>query len=69
MKSKGASRSKAWLPEHVQIAIERALLEFPDRSSMQAHRTAIQIVRKMYPALPMNEQELLAAVQQLARET
>lgn len=68
MKSTSLFRGKqsAWLPEHVQIAIARALLDFANWSSSETHGAVAEIVRRTHPALPMSRQELLAAVELVA---
>lgn len=68
MKNKSSFRTREgmWLPEHLQIAIQRALLDFPDRNDEQTHRAVAAIVRRTHPALPISEGELLAAVERVA---
>lgn len=61
-------KNGSWIPEHVRLAILRALLEFPDRSTSETHRNVAAMVRQTHPALPMSDRELLSAIEKLAEE-
>lgn len=60
--------TRVWLPEHVRLLIERAFLEFPDRSSAETHRNVATLVRKVHPALPMSERELIVTIARQAQQ-
>lgn len=58
----------SWIPEHVRLAVVRALQELPDRSTPETHRKVAVMVRRAHPALPISDRELLSAIEKLAEE-
>lgn len=60
-------RDGIWLPEHVRLLVERALLDSADGSSQETQVAIAALVRKAHPALPMSERELLVAIARLAQ--
>jgi hypothetical protein len=61
-------RDGIWLPEHVRLLVERALIDRTDASVQEAHLEIAALVRKAHPALPMSERELLVAIARLAQQ-